>query len=266
MTKDSSEQQETLTPRVQAIVSAPSVVSFGGGINSTALLFGLHERGEKPDAILFADTGGEKPPTYEHVVKMQEWCQQAGFPEITIVRNKTTLEEANLQNETIPSKAFGFGTCSERFKIDPQRKWIKAQGWTHVTFLVGIHAGETRRATRLMTDGGQAIRYPLIEWGWGQSECEAAIDRNGMAKPCKSACFFCPSMKKREVLALSKEFPDLFERAVEMESAALAAGNLQTVKGLGRNWSWSALVAADERQMKLFTDDQAPLCDVCVDW
>lgn len=244
----------------------PSVVSFGGGVNSTALLFGLHERTERPGAILFADTGGEKPPTYSHVRLMQDWCRSVGFPEIVIVRNKTTLEASNLANETIPSKAFGFGTCSERFKIDPQRKWIKAQGWADVTFLVGIHAGETRRATRLVTDSGQAIRYPLIEWGWGQLECEAAIERNGMEKPCKSACFFCPAMKKREVLELAKEHPDLFQRAVAMETAALEAGNLQTVKGLGRNWSWSKLVAADERQQRLFADDQAPMCDVCVDW
>jgi hypothetical protein len=73
MTKDSSEKQETLTPRVQAIVSAPSVVSFGAGTNSTAILQGMLERGEKPDAILFADTGGEKPGTYRHLLRMQIW-------------------------------------------------------------------------------------------------------------------------------------------------------------------------------------------------
>jgi len=42
------------------------VVSFGGGTNSTAMLVGMWERGERPDAILFADTGGEKPHTYQH--------------------------------------------------------------------------------------------------------------------------------------------------------------------------------------------------------
>ena len=35
------------------------VVSFGGGTNSTAMLVGMSERGIIPDAILFADTGGE---------------------------------------------------------------------------------------------------------------------------------------------------------------------------------------------------------------
>ena len=36
-----------------------TIVSYGGGTNSTAMLVGLWERGERPDAIVFADTGGE---------------------------------------------------------------------------------------------------------------------------------------------------------------------------------------------------------------
>ena len=47
-------------------VSRLSVVSYGAGTNSTAMLIGLHERGERPDLILFADTGGERPETYRH--------------------------------------------------------------------------------------------------------------------------------------------------------------------------------------------------------
>ena len=43
------------------------VVSYGGGTNSVAMLVGLHERGLRPDAIVFADTGGEKPNTYGHM-------------------------------------------------------------------------------------------------------------------------------------------------------------------------------------------------------
>ena len=48
-----------------------SVVSFGGGVNSSAMLIGMHERGITPDAILFSDTGGEKPETYQHIEDMR---------------------------------------------------------------------------------------------------------------------------------------------------------------------------------------------------
>lgn len=40
------------------------VLAYGGGVNSTALLVSLHQRGIPIDLILFADTGGELPSTY----------------------------------------------------------------------------------------------------------------------------------------------------------------------------------------------------------
>jgi len=240
-----------------------SVVSFGGGINSTALLIGLHERGQTPDLVMFADTGGEKPETYEHIAFMVIWCGQRGMP-IRIVAETQTLEDDCRNRETLPGKVFGFGSCSEHFKIRPQRRYLREQGIDAVTWLVGFHAGEQRRAWRGAT-GNDTIRYPLIEWGWHQEDCIAAIKRHGMSVPVKSACFYCPSMTKREVLRLRRSHPELFERAIEMERDAIESGNLQTVKGLGRHWSWEQLATADAAQLRLFEDCQVPLCDVCFD-
>lgn len=253
------------------------VVSFGGGVNSTAVLIGMHERGERPDAILFADTGGEKPKTYEHVEAMKAWCEKVGMPEITRVSYSTskhgTLENECINNGTLPSKAFGFGGCSQKWKRQPMDKWIDrwqpaVDAWRmgeKVARLIGIHAGETRRG-RIPDDAKFTYRFPLREWNWGQEECEAAIDRAGLEVPIKSACFYCPAMKKHEVIALSKEHPDLFRRAVEMEQNARECGGLEVVKGLGRHWTWEDLVKSDNAQLRMFGDDQAPLCDTCVDW
>jgi hypothetical protein len=261
-----------------AVTRQPLIsVSFGGGVNSTALLIGLLERGERPDAILFADTGGEKPATYEHVDVMREWCNRNGFPELTRVSYSTsrhgTLENECINNGTLPSKAFWFGGCSQKRKRYPMDKWIdqwpEAQArWSSgekVVRLIGIHAGETRRG-KIPDDAKFTYRFPLREWGWDQKQCEDAITRHGMSIPVKSACFFCPAMRKVEVIALSKEHPDLFARAVEMEQNAKECGGLEVVKGLGRHWTWEGLVAADNQQMKMFGDDQAPMCDTCVDW
>ena len=52
------------------------------------------------------------------------------------------------------------------------------------------------------------------------------------------------------MLALRDKHPDLFNRAITMESGA----DLQTVKGLGRRFSWRALAQADAEQMKMFDD------------
>ena len=242
-----------------------TVVSYGGGVNSTALLIGLEEREERPDHIIFADTGGEKPATYEHVQRMQECCEKVGFPEITIVKEGNGLEDDCLSRETLPGKAFGFGSCSERFKVRPQRRWVKQQGITDAMWLVGIHIGEKHRAERTLNQR-KDVRFPLIEWKWNQEECVDAIRCAGLPIPVKSACYFCPAMRKQEVIQLAAESPMLFERALEMEDAAIEAGNLETIKGLGRHWSWRKLVEADNSQLKLFDDLQSPICDACVDW
>ena len=240
------------------------ILSFGGGINSTAMLIELVKSGKAPDHVIFADTGGEFPETYKHIGTMQSWL--AGFGvKIEVCGEKKTLEADCLDRETLPSKAFGFGSCSEHFKIRPQRRWLKSQGIKNPLWLVGIHAGEAMRALRVHNQR-QDVEFPLIMWKWGQKECVERIEREGIKVPRKSACFFCPSSKKKEVFQIAKTHPELLQRAIEMEDTAKEGGRLDTVKGLGRSWSWRALIEADKEQLKLFDDTAAPVCDACVDW
>lgn len=227
------------------------VVSYGGGTNSTAMLVGLWERGERPDLILFADTGGEKPHTYEHLTKMQEWCFGVDFTAIVTVQEHLTLESDCLTRKTLPPIAFGFKTCSQRFKRRPIERHLKSIGATGVQMLIGIDADESHRAKEI-----EGNRYPLIEWDWGRHECEEAIKRAGLPQPGKSACFFCPSSKKDEILDLKRNYPDLFARAVAMEDNA----ELTSVKGLGRSFSWKEFVFGDPRQDRLFPEIEIP-CD-----
>src|SRR5215216_2891692 len=63
------------------------VVALGLGRDSTALLVLLYELGIRPDLILFADTGGEKPETYAYVSVLNAWLVRVGFPLITVVRH-----------------------------------------------------------------------------------------------------------------------------------------------------------------------------------
>lgn len=54
-------------------------LAFGGGTDSTGIIGGWVERGlvgaEPIDAVVFADTGGERPETYEHVARQRVACQ-----------------------------------------------------------------------------------------------------------------------------------------------------------------------------------------------
>lgn len=82
----------------------------------------------------------------------------------------------------------------------------------------------------------EVFRFPLIEWGWYREQCVATILAAGLPVPPKSACFFCPSSKKSEIIQLSRRNPDLYRRALAMEDNARE--NLGTVVGLGRHFSW----------------------------
>jgi hypothetical protein len=79
------------------------ILSFGGGVNSTAILVGLHERAESLDLILFADTGSEKPHTYAHLATMSEWCRWRGFPTITVIKpyQPQQIIDGSLGNECL---------------------------------------------------------------------------------------------------------------------------------------------------------------------
>lgn len=240
-----------------------TVASFGGGTDSTAMLIGMWERGEKVDLILFADTGGEKPHTYEHIKRFSEWLVKNGMPEITIVKYKReTLEENCLRVKSLPSIAYGYKKCSLKFKVQPQdqfvNKWQPAKEvWARgekVVKLIGYDASEGRRAERKSSPINEKkyhFRYPLIEWGWDRKKCIEVIQSYGIELPGKSACFFCPSSKAKEVKQLAKQYPHLAQRAIAMEQNAI----LTEIKGLGRDYSWTDLLKFDEAQVKLFDSD-----------
>lgn len=246
-----------------------NVASFGGGVNSTAMLIGCHQRGIPVHLVLFANTGGEKPETYAYKEKFNVWLVANGMPSITVVRKTSSrdgryygpgevldLESYCLNMGTLPSIAYGYKTCSLKFKQEPQRKFVEAwepayADWLcgkPVTKLIGFDADEPHRAIQ-SPEPGYVNRYPLIEWQWGREECEQAIADAGLCVPPKSSCFFCPNMEELEILQLRDEHPDLLERALKIEENAPTHGS---IKGLGRDYSWKQILEFDAAQGSFF--------------
>lgn len=251
--------------------TGPIIVAYGAGTNSTALLVGMHERGERPDLILFADTGGERPETYAYLDVLDTWLAKVGFPPLIRVRyaQKTgfveTLEERSLRTQSLPSIAYGYKACSEKFKRRPQDKYVNnwqpaKDAWgagKKCVKLIGYDADEERRVRNAPTEDNKYVyQYLLYEWDWDRSDCIAAIQRAGLPLPGKSACFFCPSSKKAEVLDLQLRHPDLYARACAMESNA----NLDTVKGLGRRWAWRDLPQLAPSDLRDLADPEEVPC------
>lgn len=258
---------------------APILVkAFGGGLNSTAVLCGFRSLGIRPDLILFADTGAEHPHTYSHVQTMDAFTRLWWGVGITVVRKlyqgrHEGLEGECLRRGQLPALAYGRKACSVKHKIEPQtrelKQWMQARGIKHVRRAIGYDAGEARRmkaaaAEEDLKRGRRATNwYPLIEWGWNREKCRNVVDAMGIPVPGKSACFFCPSSKRSEVIALSESNPALFSRAIAIEDNAQA--NLTTRRGLGGAKNlWRDWLALDEAQPWLDLEPEHKPCG-CID-
>lgn len=70
-----------------------------------------------------------------------------------------------------------------------------------------------------------------------------------------------------KVLALKKEHPELFARALAIESTARSSDRhtLRTTIGLGRTWTWEALVAMAPQEFEAQVEQPVESCMICTD-
>ena len=259
-TQTTSERQAPAPVRSSDLLA----VSYGGGTNSTAMLCGFRERGIKPDLILFADTGAEMPHTYEYLKVMQDRVREWWGMEIAVVRKlyqgeHEGLEGQCLRRKELPGLAYGHKSCSIKYKGEPQdnalKKWAKENGHPMpIRKAIGFDAGESHRTRP--TSAAPDIWwpwYPLVEWQWWREECQGAICRAKMPQPGKSSCYFCPAMKRSEVVRLKEQHPELLNRALAIEDAAQET--VTTKRGLGGQGNlWREWLAMDDAQVKLMLD------------
>ncbi len=247
------------------------VCSYGGGVNSTALLVEAVRRGARPDLILFADTGDERPDTYAYITTFSDWLRDRGFPTVETVRwirrdgTFVPLGQWCRDGKTLPSKAFGFSGCTSKWKQQPMDKRVKSDSAAQAEWAagrtverwIGYDADEPERWERMLRAAPELHLFswhsPLIDWDMGRDECVEAIRSAGLTVPGKSSCYFCPSMRKPEIDRLGAEYPDLLRSALEMEDAAMPG--LVSVKGLGRSFNWRQHVQGQRTDCEVIDQD-----------
>jgi len=230
----------------------PLVVSYSYGADSTAMLVGMHQRGIRPDALLFADTGSETEESIAYRPTVDAWLAKIGFPAVTIVRYEpvlapyTTIEGNMAMNCTLPGACFGRGSCTVKFKIVPQNKWTQrwapaVEAWNQglkVLKAIGFEAEEDYRTKRACDkafngDPKDAARYeywyPLQDWGWSRERCIAEVEAAGLPRPPKTFCYFCPNAKPHEIDDLTPQ-----ERGRIMRIEIRAEPYNRKVEGLWR--------------------------------
>lgn len=241
-------------PRQRDVLQAPRrpvVLAYGMGVDSTAMMIELVARGEAPDLVLTADTGSEKPATYAYLDIIKPWIERHNL-DFRMCRYQpqrfkhwppyATIVENVLTNATLPSISLGRHSCSLKWKVAPQDKFIASwqpavDAWQRgqkVVRLIGYDASpaDTRRHAHALTIASEQFecRYPLREWGWSRTDCIARIEAEGLPVPPKSACFLCCGSKPDEI----RELPAWCLRLIVLVEAR-AAPRLRTVEGLWRS-------------------------------
>lgn len=185
-------------------------LSYGGGVNSTALMLLLEQQGLKFESI-FVDHGVDYPWTYEYV----KYLQAEGHP-ITVIKPCVdgchTIEEYWLKYRTPPTRTNRW--CTWKFKIEPFLNYIKHPAIVYV----GISADERERRRRSYPGiEDVTIEHPLIDLGIDRLECERMILRAGLKLPRKSGCWCCPFHPETGETMRIFGYHDLLERRKRLE-------------------------------------------------
>lgn len=195
--------------------SVRHILSFGGGVNTVALMLILVEQGWPLDEVVFADTGGEAPETYDYLSHVKLYLEKNRVP-FTVVAKRvldTDLFGTCWRRAVIPSVMWRW--CTRDFKVTPIHDYY-ASLQVHVQQYMGIAYDEIHR----MKDSRVSFitnLYPLIDQKLTRVDCLSIIQESGLPIPVKSGCFFCPFNSGQRWNWLLKAHPSLYEKAVALE-------------------------------------------------
>jgi hypothetical protein len=212
------------------------VLSYGGGLDSFAMLVMAIRMEDRPDVVAFVDVGdpeqqdpGEWPSTYRHIRDVViplcerhgipfEWIDSTRYP----VRGARSLFAWLEQRKSIPV-AGPTRICTRIAKVERFEAWLADRyPGQQVEVWIGFEAGEEARAQKDPNAGKPSAlrrnRFPLMEWGMCRCACERVVRDEGLPVPRKSACMFCPYASKGDWQTLAREQPEVFARVAKLEA------------------------------------------------
>lgn len=230
------------------------LISFGGGVNSTAMIILLVNEGWR-GPIVFADTGCEWPDTYAYMDTFErEWLAPRGL-EITRLGEAYRAQGAGRDKRTLIAFCEDYATtpfpatrwCTQGWKTDPINHWAKAQ---HIeTQLIGIAADEAHRQK------GRAC--PLCDRDITRQGCIDIIRAEGLDVPQKSGCWICPFQRAEQWRELWRRYPELYERAARLEELSTARrGGVVTMLDPSQRYTLRQRQVMFEQQTTMFDDDE----------
>lgn len=212
------------------------VISYGGGVQSTALLVLAAQGQIDYSTFLFANVGddSEHPATLAYIRDIAApYATRFGIElhQLRRIRRdgttETLMERLNRPDtRSIPipvrmaNGAPGRRSCTADFKIKVVGRWLREHGATPnapAAVGIGISVDEIHRANRRRSEPHEQVEYPLLDLGLRRDDCERIIEGAGLPVPPKSSCFFCPFRTVGAWRQQRREDPDLFARSIQLE-------------------------------------------------
>ena len=202
----------------------PTVISYGGGVQSTALVVLAMSEGWVVDEIVHVDlVDAESPRTREYVAYVREWLRGVYGRDIVVI-------ERNMYRDMLDNPGFTpvpwhgrrekfmlKRQCTREYKVAPLARYLYDRYPAgRIGLMLGISVDEYHR----MRDSSAARIehvYPLVDRRLTRWQCREIVERAGLAVPWKSSCWFCPYRSSVSQWALVQRYPDLVDMARELE-------------------------------------------------
>lgn len=189
------------------------ILSFGGGVNSVALMILLLRERLPFDGAVFADTGGELPETYTYLKLAKRFLREHGVPLTVVSKNGKSLYDTAWERRVFPSAVWRWSTRD--FKITPILRHYRSLGG-HVNQYLAIAWDEIIRMKDSRVEYVTNL-YPLIDRRITRDGCLELIQSEGLPIPPRSACYFCPFNSVDRWRWLFENHPELYENAMALE-------------------------------------------------
>lgn len=191
------------------------IVPVSGGKDSAAMCVLLHKRLPQAEYV-FCDTGSELKETYDYLAKIE---RKLGIMIVRLGETKPFEDWLKYHKNFLPAPKARW--CTIQMKIKPFERYCADD---EITSYIGIRADEAKRKGYFNPKKPNIkAAYPFIDEGINLIGVKKLLEDSGLGMPdyyrwrTRSGCYFCFFQRRVEWVNLSKEHPDLFEKAIALE-------------------------------------------------
>lgn len=234
---EKAQEQKRELVKIGKIKNFKYVLSYGGGVNSSALFFYLLENNYKLDLVIYADTQEDEKENYISIRNMKKLCEEKNIPFIVVT--KGNMYDYYYKNKAVMS--IKFRDCTGKFKVSMINKYLRTTYGKKTHFLTYIgHAYDEKHRVKPSKVSYVTLLYPFVDEKILRREHQEIIDKNNFFA-VKSGCKGCPHKKKRDFIKMFNEDRKEFDRWRKLEEnnsryPEITLSGSYSLKDIADNW------------------------------